>query len=236
MLKISLMLAVFAIVATSLVSLTEINTRDQILENERQALLSALNALVDTKRYDNDILADSITLPETAELHTKNITQVYRARKGNTPVAAVFTSIAPNGYNGEIKLLVGIYYDSTLAGVRVIHHKETPGLGDKIDLKKADWILAFNGLSLLNPVDSKWKVKKDGGDFDQFTGATITPRAVVLAVKNALQYFNQHRDELFAQTASNTNIDTASSDCASTSENEHCFSPKQLNMEQLNNE
>lgn len=235
-LKISLMLAVFAIVATSLVSLTEINTRDQILENERQALLSALNALVDTKRYDNDILADSITLPETAELHTKKMTQVYRARKGNTPVAAVFTSIAPNGYNGKIKLLVGIYYDGTLAGVRVIQHKETPGLGDKIDLKKADWILAFNGLSLLNPADSKWKVKKDGGDFDQFTGATITPRAVVLAVKNALQYFKQHRNELFAQTASNTNIDTASSDCVSTSENKHCFSPKPLNMEQLNNE
>jgi electron transport complex protein RnfG len=198
-LKIGLMLAVFAIVATSLVSFTEINTREKIKENERQALLSALNELVDATRYDNDILLDSLALPAVAELSTKEFTQVYRARKGSTPVAAVFTSIAPNGYNGKIKLLVGVYYDGSLAGVRVIRHKETPGLGDKIDLKKADWILAFNGLTLHNPVESKWNVKKDGGDFDQFTGATITPRAVVSAVKNALVYFKQHRDELFEE-------------------------------------
>ncbi|MFW5426271.1 MAG: electron transport complex subunit RsxG [Methylophagaceae bacterium] len=196
-LKIGLMLAVFAIVATSLVSFTEINTREQINENERQALLKALNQLVDVSRYDNDILTDNITLAASTELGTKQATQIYRARKGNSPIAAVFTSIAPNGYNGKIKLLVGIYYDGTIAGVRVIKHKETPGLGDKIVLKKADWILSFNNLSLQNPVESKWKVKKDGGNFDQFTGATITPRAVVSAVKNALLYFKDHRNELF---------------------------------------
>ncbi len=194
------MLALFAIVATSLVSLTEINTRDQIKENERQALLAALNELVDTSRYDNDILEDKLSLPALADLHTKSPTYIYRARKGNTPIAAVFTSIAPNGYNGKIKLLVGIYFDGSLAGVRVIQQKETPGLGDKIDLKKSDWILGFKGLSLQNPTESRWKVKKDGGDFDQFTGATITPRAVVAAVKNALVYFEQHRDELFEET------------------------------------
>ncbi len=194
------MLAVFAIVATGLVSLTEINTRDQIIKNERQALLAALNELVDTSRYDNDILEDKLSLPALAELHTKSPTYIYLARKENTPIAAVFTSIAPNGYNGKIKLLVGIYFDGSLAGVRVIQHKETPGLGDKIDLKKTDWILGFNGLSLQSPNDSRWQVKKDGGDFDQFTGATITPRAVVSAVKNALVYFDQHRDELFEET------------------------------------
>ncbi len=196
-LKIAAMLALFAIVATSLVSFTEINTREQISENERQALLKALNELIDISRYDNDILTDSIALPSISELGTKESTQIYRARNGNAPVAAVFTSIAPNGYNGKIKLLVGIYYNGTIAGVRVIKHKETPGLGDKIDLKKADWILSFNNLSFQNPVESKWKVKKDGGHFDQFTGATITPRAVVSAVKNALVYFKEHRDELF---------------------------------------
>ncbi len=195
--KVGLMLAVFAIVATGLVSFTEINTREQIAENQRQALLAALNELVDSSRYDNDILTDTLLLPATTELATTAPTQVYRARKKDTPVAIVLTSIAPDGYSGEIKLLVGIYYDGSLAGVRVIQHKETPGLGDKIDARKSNWILAFNGLSLQNPVESQWKVKKDGGEFDQFTGATITPRAVVTAVKNALLYFKQHREQLF---------------------------------------
>ncbi|PHS69306.1 MAG: electron transport complex subunit RsxG [Methylophaga sp.] len=199
-LKIGFMLAVFAIVATSLVSLTEINTREQISENERLALLAALNALVDADRYDNDILTDTLSLTAVTELNTSDSSQVYRARKNNQPVAAVFTSIAPNGYNGKIKLLVGVYYDGSLAGVRVIQHKETPGLGDKIDSKKADWILKFEGLSLHNPIESRWKVKKDGGDFDQFTGATITPRAIVTAVKNALLYFKLNRETLFEVT------------------------------------
>jgi len=197
--RVGLMLALFAIVATSLVSLTESNTRDKIIDNEKQALLKAINALVDSDDYDNDILTDIITLPETAQLGTNDVTTVYRARKLNKPVAAIFTSIAPNGYSGKIKLLVGVYFDGSLAGVRVISHKETPGLGDKIDAKKSDWILKFTGLSLTNPGESAWKVKKDGGQFDQFTGATITPRAVVKAVKNALYYFDKNRDNLFKE-------------------------------------
>jgi len=198
-LHVGLMLALFAIVATSLVTVTEENTRDKILENERQTLLAAINALVDSNDYDNDILTDTLLIPRVKALGTSDFTDVYRARKEGSPVAVVLTSIAPNGYNGKIKLLVGIYYDRTLAGVRVINHKETPGLGDKIDVKKADWILQFKGLSLINPVEDKWKVKKDGGQFDQFTGATITPRAVVTAVKNALYYFDKNRDDLFKE-------------------------------------
>ena len=198
-LSVGIMLAVFAIGATSLVVITESYTHDTIIDNEQQALLSAINALVDSHEYDNDILTDILTLPKTRQLATKEKTTVYRARKDGAPVAAVFTSIAPNGYSGTIKLLVGVYYDGTLAGVRVIDHKETPGLGDKINEKKSDWILKFKGLSLTNPVESQWAVKKDGGDFDQFTGATITPRAVVTAVKKSLQYFEQNRDELFKE-------------------------------------
>mgnify|MGYP000034593847 FL=1 len=198
-LKVGLMLALFAIGATSLVSLTEANTRDKILDNERQTLLAAINALVDSSEYDNDILTDTLLIPGVRQLGTKDFTKVYRARKDSRPIAAVFTSIAPNGYNGKIKLLVGVYSDGTLAGVRVIKHKETPGLGDKIDVKKADWILKFKGLSLTNPSESRWKVKKDGGEFDQFTGATITPRAIVTAVKKALQYFDKNHDELFKE-------------------------------------
>jgi electron transport complex protein RnfG len=197
-LRVGAMLGIFAIVATTLVALTESNTREQIKENERQALLNAINALIPHEKYDNAILTDTIALAATEMLGTEEVTKVYRARKKGEPVAAVFTVVAPNGYSGRIKMLVGIYHNGTLAGVRVINHKETPGLGDKIDEKRSDWILGFEGLSLQNPVSAKWKVKKDSGAFDQFTGATITPRAVISAVKKSLEYFRTHRDELFA--------------------------------------
>jgi electron transport complex protein RnfG len=199
-LSVGLVLAGFAVGATSIVAVTEAYTHDKIIENERQTLLSAINALVDSSEYNNDILTDVITLPKTQQLATKEETTVYRARQDGAAVAAVFTSIAPNGYSGSIKLLVGVYHDGTLAGVRVINHKETPGLGDKINENKTNWILKFKGLSLTNPTDSQWAVKKDGGEFDQFTGATITPRAVVTAVKKSLQFFEQNRDELFKET------------------------------------
>jgi len=197
--RVGLMLSVFAIVATSLVSLTETSTHDKIIDNERQTLLAAINALVDSSEYDNDILTDVLVLGKTKRLGTKEDTIAYRARKDGQAVAVIFTSIAPNGYSGKIKLLVGIYADGSLAGVRVIQHKETPGLGDKINERKSDWILTFNGLSLVNPVESKWKVKKDGGQFDQFTGATITPRAIVEAVKQSLYYFENNRSELLKE-------------------------------------
>jgi electron transport complex protein RnfG len=195
--RVGLMLALFAIVSTALVTLTESNTKDKIAENERQALLAAINAIVDKNDYNNAILSDILVIPKHALLATKQETTVYRARLDNKPVAAVFTSIAPNGYSGEIKLLIGIYYDGTIAGVRAISHKETPGLGDKINEQKSDWIKQFKGHSLSHPDESRWRVKKDNGDFDQFTGATITPRAVVGAIKNSLQYFEQNRNTLF---------------------------------------
>ena len=135
--RVGLMLSAFAIVATTLVSFTEIATRDKIIDNERQTLLTAINALVDSSEYDNDILADVLVLSATKKLGTEEESIAYRARKAGQAVAVVFTSIAPNGYNGKIKLLVGIYADGSLAGVRVIQHKETPGLGDKINEKKS---------------------------------------------------------------------------------------------------
>lgn len=199
-LRVGLLLGLFAIVATTLVALTEQNTRDQIKQNERERLLSGINALIPHDEYDNRILQDTMTLSATAELGTEAPTQVYRARRNGEPVAAVLTVVAPDGYSGKIKMLVGIYQSGKLAGVRVINHKETPGLGDKIDENKSDWILQFEGLSLKEPAESKWKVKKDGGAFDQFTGATITPRAVVSAVKRALAYFRSEKAALFAVT------------------------------------
>lgn len=195
--RVGLLLAIFAITATVLVALTETQTRERIHENQRQATLRAIAAVVPEQSFNNDILTDTLSLPATAALGTTETTTVYRARRDQTPVAAVLNVIAPNGYSGSIHMLVGIYYDGTLSGVRVISHRETPGLGDKIDERRDDWILQFSGLSLQNPPTVRWKVKRDGGSFDQFTGATITPRAVVSAVQQALLYFEEHRDRLF---------------------------------------
>ncbi len=196
-LRIGLMLALFAIGATSLVVLTEQLTHDKIIANERQALLNAINAVLAKHRYDNDILSDTIRLEANEQLATSQATTAYRARKNNQPVAVIFTVIAPDGYSGKIKLLIGIDYNGQITGTRVIKHRETPGLGDKIDERKTDWILQFKGLSLTQPERTDWSVKKDGGVFDQFTGATITPRAVVKAIKQALLYFEQHKQHLF---------------------------------------
>jgi electron transport complex protein RnfG len=196
-LGVGLMLAIFAIGSSSLVVITESATRDKIAENERQALLNAINVLVPASQYNNDILSDTVEIIATPQLATTRSTTVFRARQGQQPIAAIFTSIAPNGYSGKITLLVAVYQTGKLAGVRVISHKETPGLGDKIDERKSDWITRFSGLSLTDPEPSQWAVKKDGGQFDQFTGATITPRAVIQAVKNALHYYEEHQEQLF---------------------------------------
>ncbi|MCL5669036.1 MAG: electron transport complex subunit RsxG [Gammaproteobacteria bacterium] len=197
MLRTGVALALFTVAGTAIVAYTFDQTRTRIAESERAALLQKLHALLPPGQHDNDLLGDTleVTAPELGPKAVK----VHRARKGGMPVAAAFTPvIAPDGYSGPIKLLIAIHYDGTLAGVRVIGHRETPGLGDPIEETRSDWILEFTGRSLSNPEPPQWKVKKDGGAFDQFTGATITPRAVVKAVYNSLSYFAAHRDEVFA--------------------------------------
>jgi electron transport complex protein RnfG len=188
---------VFAVVGTSFVAVTEDTTRTRIEDNERLVLLRNLNALLPAEQLDNDIVSDTTTVPASALLGTENDTIVYRARLQGKSIAAIFNSIAPNGYSGKIHLLVGVYADGSLAGVRAVKHSETPGLGDAIETQKTDWIFGFNSRSLESPAPSKWLVKKDGGDFDQFTGATITPRAVVLAVKNTLLYYQKNANGIF---------------------------------------
>jgi electron transport complex protein RnfG len=187
----------FAVVGTTLVALTEYGTSEAILENERQVLLRNLYALLARDKLDNDIATDTLELPASTLLGTDGDSTVYRARLGSEPVAAIFNSIAPDGYNGKIHLLVGIYIDGSLAGVRVVKHAETPGLGDAVEIRKSPWINDFAGKSLTNPGQERWAVKRDGGDFDQFTGATITPRAVVAAVRNTLLYYQQNADMIF---------------------------------------
>ncbi|HHM05463.1 MAG TPA: electron transport complex subunit RsxG [Gammaproteobacteria bacterium] len=198
MLRTAALLAAFAIVGTALVAITYTATVERIAENERRFLLQALHELVAPEMHDNDMYQDVIHVTAPAFLGTRDPVAVYRARRQNRPVAAVLTPVAPNGYNGRIKLLVAVDFNGVLLGVRVVSHKETPGLGDRIDVEKSDWIKTFAGKSLSHPSARRWRVKKDGGEFDQFTGATITPRAVVGAVRKTLEYFVQHRDALFA--------------------------------------
>jgi len=187
----------FAVAGTSLVALTEYSSRDAIAENERQLLLRNLYALLPAEQLDNDIANDWLELSPAPLLGTESVSLVYRARLRGEPVAAIFNSIAPNGYNGRIHLLIGVYVDGSIAGVRVVKHAETPGLGDAVEIRKSTWITGFDGKSLQNPFAELWAVKRDGGVFDQFTGATITPRAVITATRNSLLYYRQNADMIF---------------------------------------
>jgi electron transport complex protein RnfG len=194
----ALLLGIFAVLGTAIVSFTYDVTADTIAGNERDYLLENLHVIISPSQHDNDLYADTIQVTDAELLGSKQPVTVYRARREGRPVAAVLTPIAPDGYGGGIHLLVGIYADGSLAGVRVLKHQETPGLGDRIEADRSDWILGFTGKTLDNPGPEGWAVKKDGGQFDQFTGATITPRAVVKAVHKALLYFQAHREQLFA--------------------------------------
>ena len=188
----------FAVVGSALVAVTYTGTKDIIAEAQRKALEVSLNELVPAERYDNVVVDDAIEVVAPEWLGTDQSVTVYRARKSGQPVALFATPTAPDGYSGPIQLLIGVYADGTLAGVRVLAHKETPGLDDGIDEKRSPWILGFADKSLHNPRLEGWKVKKDGGAFDQFTGATITPRAVVKATRKFLEYVQTHRELLFA--------------------------------------
>jgi electron transport complex protein RnfG len=194
----ALILGVFGFIGATLVAVTEFGTHDRILENERQALLQQLYEIVPKQQVDNNILAHPLTVHAPDELGQKS-SLVYVGEKGNQLSAMVFEATVPDGYSGPIRLLVGVDRNGVLLGTRVITHKETPGLGDKIEKGKSDWIHGFTGKSLVDPKLDRWKVKKDGGDFDQFTGATVTPRAVVNGVRRALLYFDQQKDALYKE-------------------------------------
>jgi len=193
----SWVLGLFALITAALLAFTHLGTKERIAEAKREVEKRALLEIVPLERHDNDLLVDTLEVPATywPTLGIKS-GKINIARDGNKLVAIIVPAVAPDGYNGDIQMIVGINVDGTIAGVRVISHRETPGLGDKVDLKKHDWILSFNGKSLTNPKPDGWKVKKDKGDFDQFTGATITPRAVVQQVLKTLQYYKEDKARL----------------------------------------
>lgn len=202
--KNSLLLGAFALVTTALLALTAELTQQRIAKAEREAQQKALFEIIPRSRHDNDMLMDTIAVPVDAwaGLGLKSGGDIQVARKLDDTIAVIIPAVAPDGYSGDIRMLVGINADGSIAGVRVIDHHETPGLGDKIELKKNPWILTFNGKSIQSPESGHWKVKKDGGDFDQFAGATITPRAIVNQVRKVLEFVDSHRDELFQKKAS----------------------------------
>ncbi|MGB7452537.1 MAG: electron transport complex subunit RsxG [Lysobacterales bacterium] len=195
------LLGLIALLGTTLLAGVNALTHERIVEQEKLRVLQQLNAIVPMGSYNNDLLEDRIeNRDETFFRHPAPVS-VYRARMENQPVAVLMSVTAADGYNGDIRLLTGIDITGTVLGVRVVSHRETPGLGDPIEIEKSDWILGFSDKSLLNPRADGWAVKRDGGQFDQFTGATISPRAVVKAVHKALLYFNTNQQLLFETAA-----------------------------------
>ena len=198
-------LAIFAVVTAGAIAVTQVMTADRIAYNIKAAEARALNQILPASSYDNDLLNDTMDVDSRFNQQLlgplADNARIYRARNNGLVSAVILPAIAPDGYTTNIDLIVGINRDGSLAGVRVVAHRETPGLGDKIDTRKSDWILSFANKSLNNPTSEQWAVKKDGGDFDQFTGATITPRAVVRAVKRALMFCDMHKDLLLDNQA-----------------------------------
>ena len=192
----ALTLLVFSVVGAGLLSGAYTLTRPTIELSEQAEKLALVSQTLAPGSFDNDLIRDAHVLPVDAQLGLNRPGQAYVARKQGVASAVVLEAIAPDGYAGEIRLLIGIQADGHLAGVRVTAHKETPGLGDYIEIARNAWINQFIGKSLAAPAETAWKVRKDGGSFDYLAGATITPRAVVKAVKKALQYFEAHKAEL----------------------------------------
>lgn len=190
-----LILAAMTALASALLMGSDAFTAKPIAEQKQQALLRSLELLMPDGAYDNDILVEKLTINEPVVLGHRKAMDVYLGYlNGQVSVVAIPVT-AQNGYSGDIELMVGVKADGSITAVEVLMHKETPGLGDLIERRKGDWLQQFEGQQLNDKTHAEWLVKKDGGQFDQITGATITPRAVVLAVKKAMLYFESHKQQ-----------------------------------------
>jgi H+/Na+-translocating ferredoxin:NAD+ oxidoreductase subunit G len=170
-------------------------TKDKIIINKEQAALAIINEIIPVE-YDNDLFHDKITIDVPAYINNTNKITVYRARVNDEPVAISLTPIITKGYNGNISLVIGIAYNGDLMGVRIINHNETEGFGDQAHQDNSKWLLRFNGYSLATP-EEKWAIKKDGGEFDQLSGATITSRSIINIIYKTLEYYSQNRDKFY---------------------------------------
>ncbi len=196
MARAGLLLAGFAAVGAGLLAGTYWLTRGPIEASAQARLLRELNAVLPASRYDNALAADTVEVDDPRLGGTQT---VYRARLHGKPAALILTATAEDGYSGPIQLLVGVDLQGQITGVRITQHRETPGLGDKIERRKSDWVLSFDGRSLSSPPSEQWRVRKDGGIFDQFAGATITPRAVVHTVRDTLDWVQEHGAGVFSE-------------------------------------
>jgi electron transport complex protein RnfG len=192
-------LGVLAGVCTALVAATHSVTAPQIAANEQAYLEQSLKPVLDGVEYDGMLSESTIAIPPPHELPGDDPVTVYRVYADAAPVAALFVVAARDGFSGPIRLLVGVAADGRVTGVRVLSHRETPGLGDLIDADKSDWILQFTGRSLDDPHAAAWAIKRDGGEFDQLTGASITPRAVVRAIRQTLEYYGENPETVYAE-------------------------------------
>lgn len=207
-------LGLAGLLAASVLAGTWWFTREDIVAAEHRAQMQALEIVLPPDRYDNDLINDVVQARAIAWLGLESAT-VHRARLAGEPSALVIEAVAPDGYAGPIRLLIAVGSDGRVLGVRVTGHQETPGLGDDIEVERSDWITRFAGRALGDPPAEGWAVRKDGGQFDQFAGATITPRAVVRAVKRALEFVARHGDEIRAAPSGATlRFDTAPEDYA----------------------
>jgi len=202
MLKNGLLLGLFALLCTGLVAIVNQLTFAKIKQQEQIELSRVLHQIIPDELHDNELTEHCITIESSEFLGTTKPLPAYIATRNGDGVAIAIETVAPDGYNGNIKIIIGLNQAGEVLGVRTLSHQETPGLGDKIELRKSDWVTKFNGLSVSSEKDKRWHVKKDGGQIDQFTGATITPRAYVKAVKLATLYFNENKQALLSAPAS----------------------------------
>ena len=199
-----LLIAGVAALGAALVAGSYEISRERIAENERQQLVTSLSSVFPPEFHDNDLSRERIQLEGSELLGSEAPVDAFVARRGDAITGLLLSVVAPDGYNGPIRLLVGVLPDGTVTGVRVVSHRETPGLGDGIDSTRSDWIRQFDGRQLDAPPNASWNVSAQGGDFDALTGATITPRAIIHAVRDALRYFDEHRASLLSIPAPET--------------------------------
>ena len=200
--KTGLTLAVIAAICTALVALTFQATRERIAANEKALLEQSLQPALAGTFYDSGVSESRLVLPPPHSLPGNDPALIYRVFAEGEPVAALFAVTARDGFSGPIRILVGIGVDGTVTGVRILQHRETPGLGDKIESARSDWVFQFDGRSMGDPVATGWAIEVDGGEFDQLTGASVTPRATIKAIRDTLIYFESHQDAIFLSESS----------------------------------
>jgi electron transport complex protein RnfG len=199
--KTGVTLGLIAAVCTALVAATYQSTKERIAANEKALLEQSLQPALAGVFFDGGVSESRLVMVPPHDLPGNDAAVIYRVFANEQPVAALFAVTARDGFSGPIRVLLGVDFDGAVTGVRILAHRETPGLGDKIESTRSDWVFQFDGRSMVDPLVAGWALKGDGGEFDQLTGASVTPRAVIKAIRDTLLYFDAHRDDIFRADA-----------------------------------